>query len=416
MTRWRLTSLICVFAGIVLAFGVASEARADCGGGGGGDGTIGVAVQKAGVYKSPAVTYDDSNVNIHIAPAVAGHTIQVTCYYGKLWQPGEGYKTPPVTVTTNEGGNATTLYLAPTFSAYDVVTAKDLSAPNQPENSDGVPVFEIKVVYPDYDPQEYDLCYPWYLLYYFNRYEDNGKYVYRDPAPAAYPVWYKLKSYPPTGVAPAPRTWNMVSGVDPAAFWMGDPNNFVDWCDIWTGAEAFLHCVDQSDEADDVDLEFTYDGTVVYRWQMDVRRPWGLQLRSDLGYPTDEPDTAQGYLTTYKYWLLDQLGRYFEVVGSLPFAESWWTGDISDWQNENWPQPEATGAWLTPDWFTDLDFIHGNYQPLPQNPHTPLQWNKVDHWGQDFWCGSTSPQDQWNQIRHHTLQSYQDHARHENPL
>jgi hypothetical protein len=118
-----------------------------------------------------------------------------------------------------------------------------------------------------------------------------------------------------------------------------------------------------------------------------------------------------GYETRITYEVLDDKGN---PIKGFDVNEKWTTGVVNDYPKADWrrgPEGGTTSAGTT--FFDNIQGESKGHTPAPQNPQKPLGTTKVQHWGQDWYIGSTTP-GKGTKVQTNTLQKYQDHAEHQN--
>jgi hypothetical protein len=144
--------------------------------------------------------------------------------------------------------------------------------------------------------------------------------------------------------------------------------------------------------------------------------PWAITVAGPkylvAGAISDNADSFYGYESDIGYTIYDNLSEPFS--SSIPLAEYFTTLIVNDYSGANWTEAPAAGYTATNSAFTDV--IQGQAvspppYPYPQSPQTPLSGTAVDHWGQEWRVGSTTP-GLGARVQTNTLQKYIDHARH----
>ena len=115
--------------------------------------------------------------------------------------------------------------------------------------------------------------------------------------------------------------------------------------------------------SNDVTIALTIDGTHAYDKKITVKKPGAPQLLS--GFPTDDP-WNNGFLTTYRFKLVDQFGE--QVPFNMPLNESFgaWEPDFLPY--ENWPEPQPKGVVTANREFADSNGVYGVAIPMPVKP------------------------------------------------
>jgi len=131
----------------------------------------------------------------------------------------------------------------------------------------------------------------------------------------------------------------------------------------------------------------------------------------------DNYDQDYGYDSLFTYIIRDNLS--VNMPSSVEYNENWTTAVQNDLQGNNWrrqdPPPPGSIA------FNSIlqDEIQGEAIGLPAIPTPsapcgpPRCTQKIQHWGQEWRVGSTSPGN-GARVQTDTIQKYIDHARHEN--
>jgi len=120
---------------------------------------------------------------------------------------------------------------------------------------------------------------------------------------------------------------------------------------------------------------------------------------------------AWGYESRITYEALDDKGS---PIKGYDANEQWTSGVVNDDPACNWRRGPAGGVSVPGTTFDDLIGGEGAGQtPAPQAPKTPLGSVKEQHWGQDWYVGSTTP-GKGTRVQSDTLQKYLDHGEHLN--
>ncbi len=158
----------------------------------------------------------------------------------------------------------------------------------------------------------------------------------------------------------------------------------------------------------DVTIAFTYNGVAVCSYDLTVRKPGTPQLLT--GFPTDAP-WMLGYITTYRFKVLDQFGA--DVPFDMPVNESFgtWTSDL--WY-ELWPDPTPNGTSTQPYLGIAHQFKdeYGASQLVPSSvdPSDPAAGEPVQHATQYYRAGSLTP-GAGILIKQHTVQMFRGYSR-----
>jgi len=126
---------------------------------------------------------------------------------------------------------------------------------------------------------------------------------------------------------------------------------------------------------------------------------------------THAPDATWGYETHVNYEVLDDKGS---PIKGFEVNEKWSTGVVNDDAKADWRRGAAGGV-NQPAASTFFDNIQGETKehiPAPMNPQAPLGTKAVQHWGQEWYIGSTTP-GKGTKVQTNTLQKYQDHGEHQ---
>jgi hypothetical protein len=119
-------------------------------------------------------------------------------------------------------------------------------------------------------------------------------------------------------------------------------------------------------------------------------------------------DSDYGYETNISYVVLDQLNA---TVPSVPLNEYWSTAVAPDYTGANWRRKDPNG-------FTSgSDAAFGDHmqgEAATRFPTATCDGNstKVQHWGQQFYIGSTTP-GAGALVETHTLQKYIGYSDHQ---
>lgn len=124
----------------------------------------------------------------------------------------------------------------------------------------------------------------------------------------------------------------------------------------------------------------------------------------------DNPDATWGYETHENYEVLDDKGN---PIKGFDINENWTTAPVNDDPKCDWRRGAAGGAHSGSTTFFDkLQGEISTKTPKPHSPQKPPGGTKVQHWGQEWYIGSTTP-GKGTKVQTDTLQKYQDHAAHE---
>jgi len=124
-----------------------------------------------------------------------------------------------------------------------------------------------------------------------------------------------------------------------------------------------------------------------------------------------QPHGTWGYMTNITYEVLDDKGN---PVKGFDVNEKFPSGAVNDDPTTNWRQGDAGGVSSTTTQFTDtIGGEASTYLPTPQAPQTPLGNQKIQHWEQEWYIGSTTP-GVGTKVQTDTIQKYRDHADHDN--
>ena len=161
-----------------------------------------------------------------------------------------------------------------------------------------------------------------------------------------------------------------------------------------------------STAAGDASVTVTVNGETSSPFAITVRGPKTLVAQEIV----DAPNSTFAYQSTLNYQIKDNLGAL--LPSAVPVNEFFTTGIVNDYPDTNWTRGAAGSYTASNSAFADI--IQGqaaNYYPSALAPRSPLSSTKVDHWGQDWRVGSTTPGNGLR-VQGDTLQKYIDHARH----
>jgi hypothetical protein len=157
----------------------------------------------------------------------------------------------------------------------------------------------------------------------------------------------------------------------------------------------------------DVSVSLTWNNLCTCWLDTQVYKPASLYFAGN----DDLPDAVYGYETDITYWILDQFGN--PLPRAVEINEYWTTPIVDDYFNTTWRGRPATGALASPlGWYDAIGGETADRTPVAQNPQNPLGSTRVEHWGQNWYVGSTQP-GFGVLVQANTLQKYQDHGRHE---
>jgi hypothetical protein len=199
--------------------------------------------------------------------------------------------------------------------------------------------------------------------------------------------------------------WAVVAGTDKVNFSNGADT-------ITTGTNQATVVSTASSAFQEVKIRVTVNGITSGKFKMSVRAPYRLVLNQNFVHSVDP---AYGYITRIYYRIEDQFTDL--LPNDVPLNEQWSTGVVNDFAGANWRRDAPFGAIESPASWPDE--IQGESNLLPANPPsrspcTPSLCNTaVQHWGQEWYIGSTNP-GVGRRVQTDTLQKYTDHASHQN--
>jgi len=166
----------------------------------------------------------------------------------------------------------------------------------------------------------------------------------------------------------------------------------------------------RSDNQGDVGITVTVSGITSSTFHLTILAP--TRLVQNLYHNT--ADGTWGYLTEIRYGIEDQFSTALPP-GNLPVNEHFTTSAMNDYPTGNdWLQAEEKpGEVVTNSTFSD--FIQGQrftHVPTPQFGSENLGSEKVQHWGQEMYVGSTT-NGAGRRVQSNTQQKFRDHATHE---
>ena len=200
--------------------------------------------------------------------------------------------------------------------------------------------------------------------------------------------------------------WDVIAGTS-----IVDLNNGGADADSITAADdnnVTVKSTGSSSSIGDVTIALTYNGVAVCSYDLTVRKPGTPQLLA--GFPTDAP-WMLGYISTYRFKVLDQFGA--DVPFDMPVNESFgtWTSDL--WY-ELWPEPTPNGTITQPYLGIAHQFKdeYGASQLVPSSvdPSDPAAGESVQHATQYYRAGSLTP-GAGILIKQHTVQMFRGYSR-----
>jgi hypothetical protein len=118
-----------------------------------------------------------------------------------------------------------------------------------------------------------------------------------------------------------------------------------------------------------------------------------------------------GYESRVTYEAVDDKGN---PINGYEVNEQWTSDVVKDDAACDWRRGPAGGLAVPGTTFDDLIGGEGaGRTPAPQAPKSPLGATKEQHWGQDWYIGSTTP-GRGTRVQSDTLQKYLDHGEHLN--
>jgi len=196
--------------------------------------------------------------------------------------------------------------------------------------------------------------------------------------------------------------WDVVAGTDKVDF-----ENNSDTITKDNNNTVTVKSTAKSTAANDVTINFTYNGKFICSHHLSVYAPDSLNHISDV----DNSDATWGYDCKIHYSIRDQFGN--NLPNNVEINEKWTTGVVADYACMDWRRGSEGSATVSPtNWYDHIQGETSTHTPTPQNPQSPLGSTKVYHWGQAWYVGSLTIGD-GKHVQTNTLQKYQDHARHE---
>lgn len=181
-----------------------------------------------------------------------------------------------------------------------------------------------------------------------------------------------------------------------------------------------IKSTDASDVENDVSVQLTYNGVAVCEKELTVYAPNSTEKWSSypqtLWYPPVLPSGPRGYITTYKFWVLDQIGN--KLTKDLEINETFGTF-VDDYAGQNWSSAvsETGDTWANAIFWDEYKFygsplIPGAPDPLPVPLSDPDSGTTIFNVQQKYFAGSTTP-GQGREIKSHKLQVYRGEAKQE---
>jgi hypothetical protein len=122
-------------------------------------------------------------------------------------------------------------------------------------------------------------------------------------------------------------------------------------------------------------------------------------------------DATWAYVSRITYEVIDDKGN---PIRGFDVNENWESGIVNDDPTCNWRRGAPGGFTASGTMFDDM--IGGEAAgrtPAPTAPQSPPGTQRVQHWAQAWFIGSTVP-GHGTKVQTNTLQKYLDHAEHEN--